>query len=146
MPICAALDCFTVSRGTLCPRHYFRFRRHGDITVVKRAGRKPFSQSVQESRFWDRVNKTDTCWLWTGYVKTNGYGQLKVNRKNFHAHRFCYELCKGAIPAEMELDHLCRVRHCVRPEHLEPVPRAVNMQRAAAARRAIKLRQEVHGK
>lgn len=73
-----------------------------------------------EERFWAKVEKTGTCWLWTGSC-SRGYGKLWVDGKNHQAHRVAYELMVGDVPDGLELDHLCRVRHCVNPAHLEPV-------------------------
>lgn len=79
-------------------------------------------------RFWERVEKTETCWLWTG-ATNGGYGQLKVNRTIALAHRISYELHVGPIPAGLVIDHLCRVTSCVNPAHLEPVPQRINVLR-----------------
>ena len=77
-----------------------------------------------------RIAKTDTCWLWSGYIhKRTGYGRLGQSL----AHRLVYETLVGEIPPGLELDHLCRVRHCVNPKHLEPVTSAENTRRGAAA-------------
>lgn len=80
------------------------------------------------ARFWAKVDKTDTCWLWTAATR-RGYGAFGVNGRMMGAHRLAYELMVGPIPVGMQLDHLCRVRHCVRPEHLEPVTAKENIQR-----------------
>lgn len=80
--------------------------------------------------FWAKVRKTDTCWLWFGDRKDTGYGRYKFGRKNVAAHRFTYELAKGPIPEGLEIDHLCRVRNCVNPDHLEAVTHLVNVRRS----------------
>lgn len=80
-------------------------------------------------RFWSRVNKTPTCWLWTGYLDRGGYGTIRVPGKRFKVHRFAYEMLASRIPEGYEIDHLCRIRHCVNPEHLEPVTRKENVLR-----------------
>lgn len=87
-------------------------------------------------RFWQKVDKTDTCWLWSASLMTTGYGQFVVY-KNHHigAHRFAYELMVGPIPDGLQIDHLCRVRTCVNPAHLEPVTRGENMHRGIAIQR-----------
>jgi hypothetical protein len=85
-------------------------------------------QSVEE-RFWAKVNKTETCWLWTGAKHEKGYGLLKVAGQMHRAHRFVYELLVGPIPEGLSLDHLCRVRNCVNPNHLEPVTTGENIRR-----------------
>ena len=81
-----------------------------------------------EERVWLKVNKTETCWLWTGSA-SGGYGTMAVHGVVNRAHRVVYELLRGPIPDGMVLDHLCRVTLCVNPDHLEPVPHAVNIQR-----------------
>ena len=62
-----------------------------------------------EERFWPKVNKTDTCWLWTGSLSNTGYGQFQINRKLVLAHRFAYELVHGPIAPGLVIDHLCRI-------------------------------------
>lgn len=69
------------------------------------------------------------CWLWTGTL-TGGYGQVGWGKTTQWAHRVVYELSKGGIPGGLEIDHLCRVRCCVNPDHLEPVTRQENMWRS----------------
>ena len=83
-----------------------------------------------EERFWSKVEKTDTCWLWTASLQSTGYGQISVDRRPRLAHRVAYEMLVGPIPAGLELDHLCRNRACVNPDHLEPVTHKVNMLRS----------------
>ena len=86
-------------------------------------------------RFWSRVNKTATCWLWLAARQSQGYGVLRINCVRgsqgvlVYAHRVSYELTKGKIPDGLELDHLCRVRHCVNPDHLEAVSGDENIRR-----------------
>jgi hypothetical protein len=72
------------------------------------------------------------CWLWTGGMSWDGYGRFKPNpRLNGHgAHRVSYELYKSAIPAGMQIDHLCRMRCCVNPDHLEIVTQTENAHRS----------------
>lgn len=72
--------------------------------------------------------------LWMGYVTPDGYGRLQLGRKMTLAHRAAYTLVNGPIPDGLTLDHLCRVRRCVAPLHLEPVTRAENQRRAGAAK------------
>ena len=80
-------------------------------------------------KFMAKVTKTKTCWIWQGCLTHNGYGQLRRNNKSWLAHRYSYVLFKGSIPNGMVLDHLCRVRNCVNPEHLEPVTNRENLLR-----------------
>lgn len=67
------------------------------------------------------------CWIWTASLDLNGYGQFSYKGKRHAAHRVSYELFKG--PAPTELDHICRVRCCVNPDHLEGVTHHVNLMR-----------------
>lgn len=80
-------------------------------------------------RFWPKVQKTDSCWMWTGGTNPHGYGRFWNGQRLVYAHRFVYELLVGPIPAGLDLDHLCRVHGCVNPEHLEPVTRRENAWR-----------------
>ena len=68
------------------------------------------------------------CWLWTGSIGGGGYGRFKTHRTTY-AHRAAYEMMVGPIPRGLELDHLCRVRRCVNPVHLEAVTRSENQRR-----------------
>lgn len=69
------------------------------------------------------------CWIWQGNVSGPGYGTLNLAGKSRLAHRISYELFIGHIPEGLDLDHLCRVRRCINPNHLEPVTRKVNLHR-----------------
>src|SRR5690349_11586471 len=77
-------------------------------------------------RFWSKVEKGAGCWLWTAHVAPNGYGMMTLGGHAGYAHRLAYRLMKGQIPARLQLDHLCRTRHCVNPDHLEPVTQKTN--------------------
>ena len=91
-------------------------------------------QTIQE-RFWSKVEKTPTCWLWTGSCNPKGYGQFRVGKKKPGAHRVAYEWLVGPIPEGMQLDHLCRVRNCVNSDHLEVVTNLENNRRGERANR-----------
>jgi hypothetical protein len=80
-------------------------------------------------RFWAKVAKTDTCWIWTGYENEWGYGVFKVGDRTWRVHRLSFELEYGPIPAGLDIDHLCKVRLCVRPTHLEAVTELDNVRR-----------------
>jgi hypothetical protein len=85
------------------------------------------------SRFWNKVEPTDNgCWLWTAYIGPGGYGVFNFNGPSRVAHRIAYEVLVGPVPEGMECDHLCRVRHCVNPAHLEAVTSRENTIRGDA--------------
>lgn len=73
------------------------------------------------------------CRLW-GHGKVRGYGVVKVGRRTTYSHVVEWEAINGPVPPGHELDHLCRVRPCGEPSHLEPVPHVVNVQRGACAK------------
>ena len=108
------------ARG-LCSMHYRRYRLHGDPTVCM----TNINLSETE-RFWLKVNKTDACWLWTGAVGGNGYGNFGIRSWTTQAHRYSYELLVGPIPNDMILDHTCFRPLCVNPGHLRLATRKQN--------------------
>lgn len=80
-------------------------------------------------RLWSKVKKTEGCWTWTASIGSGGYGQMRLGTKTVRAHRLAYELVVGPIPEGLVIDHLCRNRACVRPDHLEPVTARENTLR-----------------
>ncbi len=85
-----------------------------------------------DERFWSKVNKDapDGHWLWTGATnRENGYPLFRVGDKLKRAHILAYEDVNGPVPANMDLDHLCRNRMCVNPAHLQAVTLKVNNER-----------------
>ena len=107
-----------------CDLHNRRWRRNGD----------PLDPGAviygdDEARFWSKVEKTESCWLWTGPTD-EGYGRFFTQReRGGRAHRWSYEHHVGPIPDGLQIDHLCRVRRCVRPDHLEAVTQTENVRR-----------------
>ncbi len=74
------------------------------------------------------------CWIWLGGIDGNGYGHfLREEGRLTLAHRWSYEYFIGPIPAGLQIDHLCRVRPCVNPRHLEPVTPLINTRRGGPA-------------
>jgi len=106
------------SRG-FCNKHY--------QAALKR-GLAPKVRLSAEERFWSKVDKTPTCWRWLGTTIPKGYGVFTVGRKKIVAHRFSYELAYGPIGAGLQVDHICRVRNCVRPDHLREVTGKQNLE------------------
>lgn len=96
-----------------------------------------------EARFWVKVHRgaPEECWPWLASGNGKGYGQFYLHGKSVLAHRFAYELVVGPIPVGLHLDHLCRMRRCVNPAHLEPVTNRENILRGvgATARNATKM-------
>jgi len=71
-----------------------------------------------EDRFFSKIHKLDTCWIWTDSVNNAGYGRIRVNRKDKMAHRISWEIHNGPIPEGMWVLHNCDNPPCVNPEHL----------------------------
>lgn len=83
------------------------------------------------ARFWAKVDKTETCWIWTAAVD-RGYGKFRWHGSMSAAHRVAYEVLVGPIPDGFTLDHVaerCGSKLCVNPDHLEPVTRGDNVRR-----------------
>lgn len=82
-------------------------------------------------RFWSHVDKTDTCWLWTGACFDNGYGAFRLGSKQVKAHRHAWRLHHGVDPVG-QVQHLCNVRRCVRPDHLTTGNQKANIEYAVS--------------
>jgi hypothetical protein len=84
----------------------------------------------EEQRFWSKVEKSESCWTWTASQTRGGYGQFyKDGGIPILAHRWSYQSVNGPIPDGLVMDHLCRVRNCVRPDHLEATTQRINILR-----------------
>jgi hypothetical protein len=81
------------------------------------------------ARFWSKARDTGSCWLWEAGKFPDGYGAFYItgDRRPYGAHRVAYEALAGRIPDGLVLDHLCRVRNCVNPAHLEPKTNRENL-------------------
>lgn len=133
-----------LARG-MCRKHYERDRRGAPLHV------DPIRTLGIEARFWAKVDRhgpvpayrpdLGKCWIWTGALfgrdvtTGGGYPYLQNVGGSNYAHRVAYELFVGAIPGATQIDHLCRVRQCVRPTHLEAVTPAENQRRGWQARK-----------
>ena len=134
MKLCTVSGCGRSAKARkLCIRHYHRWSRHGD----PEAGGSLRILNVRE-RWLSCVDKTPDCWLWTGQLNNKGYGLFSINGGKRAAHRVGYEMWVGAIPAHLVLDHLCLVKRCVNPAHLEPVTVAENQRRMGATKTQCK--------
>jgi hypothetical protein len=122
---CSIDGCDRRSRARgWCVTHYKRWERNGSPEL---------NRPSELERFWNYVDKHSSplgCWLWTG-ATLRGYARFKTKT----AYRFAYEHLVGPIPEGLDIDHLCRVKACVNPDHLEPVTRKVNIRRGVEARR-----------
>lgn len=83
----------------------------------------------------NRTVTPDGCWLWSRYVRPTGYVTINLTsaggkQTRAYIHRLSYEIHHGPIPDGMVIDHLCRVRHCFNPDHLEAVTQKVNVARS----------------
>ncbi len=90
---------------------------------------------MNEEKFWTFINADGVCWEWQGATngkgKGRGYGHLYLNGVHWMSHRLSWTLLIGIIPVDLELDHRCRNKICVCPDHLEPVTKKVNINRGA---------------
>lgn len=95
---------------------------------------RPVKYHTDADRITSKVAVSDAgCWEWTGFINENGYGKVNDGKgRMVRAHRLSYEAFVGPIPDGMTIDHLCRVRHCVNPEHLEPVTNKTNILRGTS--------------
>lgn len=129
MRTCEKLDCNKphLARG-LCNAHYIKARTAGVLM--------PLRKLSEEERFWSRVVRGENCWTWTGTHSAAGYGTfVRDGRRQCYAHRYSYELHCGPIPADLQIDHLCRNRGCLNPAHLEAVTQQENIRRGERANR-----------
>lgn len=121
---CSREDCERpVSSRGLCDPHYQQWLRNPDDSA-------PIAAPLV--KFFRKVNKTDTCWLWTGYTDAWGYGKHKsrFGPSTTLAYKWLWEFINGPVAEGMQLDHLCRTPACVNPAHLEVVTPRVNGMRS----------------
>lgn len=121
--------------------HYLGIRKGDPIAFKHGHGMRKLKPRI-EGRYEVDANG---CWLWTGYIHHRGYAPIIAYGRVTTAHRVSYEQHVGPIPEGRVLDHLCRVRHCVNPDHLEPVVVAENNRRGLLAKltsqQAVEIRQ-----
>ena len=108
-----------------CPMHWHRNHKYGSPEKQERV------KAPMETRFWAKVKKTGSCWIWIG-AKSNGYGHLNLCNGRFEkAHRISFMISNGlsSLPKNKVIDHLCRNPSCVNPKHLELVTHRTNLIR-----------------
>lgn len=120
---------------------------------------KTYRGKTTHQRFWEKVGITPGCWLWKGCKIKNGYGHFfspnntscrgrgagEGGGKLILAHRYSLMLAGVVIPARLQIDHLCRNRACVNPDHLEVVTQAENARRGEIANRTHCPRGHIYG-
>jgi len=106
------------------------------VTNPERTGSRGRIPRPLRDRIEEKVERdANGCWLWTGQIDVNGYGRIWTgsrvtgDRRPTMAHQASYAVHVGQIPAGLVLDHLCRVRNCVNPAHLEAVTQCINLRR-----------------
>lgn len=132
---CLVEDCTGTNHGQgYCGPHRYRFLRYGDPLQMGPRGTRGSIVAPLEVRFWAKVTKTETCWIYTT-VSKGKYASVRDGDRTVLVHRLSYEWANGPIPEGMTIDHLCKVSRCVRPDHLEAVTVAENSSRASKGRR-----------
>ena len=90
--------------------------------------------------FWEKVDQSQECWIWTASKNCHGYGRVRIHGKEISAHRAAWQFTNGAIPEGMDLDHVCHVRACVRPGHLRVTTRKQNNENLSVVRSSSGIR------
>lgn len=101
--------------------------------LVERSSSKEFIVPLNLS-YEDRILKrvivdSNGCWIWQKNINPDGYGTIRVDYKQWLAHRYSYTTFGGPIPEGLVIDHLCRIRSCCNPNHMEPVEIRTNILR-----------------
>lgn len=110
-----------------CRKHLYRWQKYGDPLAVERV----IAQGSPEERWMTKVVvESPGCWIWQGHTESRGYGLYRYTvGRSMSAHRWVWEYLVGPIPDGLQLDHLCQVKCCVNPDHLEPVTARENSLR-----------------
>lgn len=133
MNICAFPECGRVKKAKgLCNGHDLQRRKGHDLMALGKHA------LPADARFWVHVEKTDTCWIWTGAKDHNGYGKLRINGRTLAAHRISFERSISPISAGQLIDHTCHTPACVNPSHLRVATTKQNMENRAGPQKGSK--------
>lgn len=125
--ICSIEGCGgTATRRGWCVTHYSRWYRHGGPLALRGRSRRP---APVAERFWARVQPAWGHWIWTGPC-SGPYASFSIGQQTVLGHRWAWESVNGPIPDGLMVDHLCRVKLCVNPGHMEIVTPRVNGERS----------------
>jgi len=120
MKTCKVEGCVSTKgrfKTGMCQLHYNRTMRLGSPHLP--------TKPTAEEMFWEKVDKSDGCWEWTGAKTPLGYPRFRGNE---YGHRFSWALVNGPIPEKGEIDHRCHNPGCVRPDHLRLATRKQNIE------------------
>jgi len=114
---CTYEDCTNVHRAKgYCTKHYFRWRKHGDPSIVKTT-----------AHVWpDEIHQDGDCMIWAHNIDSHGYGRVTINSKQRLAHRYAWEQASGQSSKGLLVDHACHNRTCVNPRHLRVATKQQN--------------------
>lgn len=94
-------------------------------------------KNIDVNRFLSKISASDNCWTWLGTPTKTGYGRFKNKGEMYYAHRVSYSIFNGEIKKDLVIDHICKNRLCVNPEHLRQVTISQNVKENSNAPSAI---------
>lgn len=132
---CSVDNCVRThyARG-YCNRHYIRARKHGSPHV----GVDVYADPVERLNAYTRPD--GECIAWTGYLDEGGYARLTVDGAKVYAHRWVWERTNGPVPRDIDVDHICHNRACVKIEHLRLASKQQNSSNRSGSLNALGLR------
>ena len=128
---CVEVTCWTCQKPIL--RSVYNVKKVQRKTGIHYCSQDCWTKAAhwrRIARIWSSIRLEGDCWIWQGSLNKAGYGTVRVDPRDLLVHRYVYELVRGPIPSQLELDHLCRRHACMNPAHLEAVTGAVNKSRS----------------
>lgn len=116
---------------TWCKGHHQQWRKG-------RTMRPLLSRLTLDERIAERTIRTDGCWLWQGHPHPSGYGFISIDGRSRRIHQVVFERHNGTVPTGLVIDHKCRNRSCVNPDHLQAVTKKENGENLVGARAGSK--------